>query len=77
MITGKAIFGIGGAISTFYGILSAMSWFEASSELANGPYAMTMSNIPETATANAYLILCIAFAIGTILVGIPFLIKEK
>ncbi|MFH1101650.1 MAG: hypothetical protein V1726_06420 [Methanobacteriota archaeon] len=73
MEKGKTIFVIGGIIATIFGVLSGISWIIGSSTNTNwGTLGGT-----STLLANGFLNICIAVTIGTILIGVPFLIKKE
>ena len=74
MGTGKTIFVAGGIISAIFGILSGLSLIIGT--LINPNSLSTLGGTP-TNLANGFFNICIAVMIGTILIGVPFLIKDK
>jgi hypothetical protein len=69
----KTIFVTGGIISTIFGVLSGMTLIIGTLTTKN----ISILGGTEVFLANAFFNICIAITIGTILIGMPFLIKKE
>ena len=66
---GQKIFTIGGVISVIFGFISFMAFLTASID--------SWSTVVNTSRGMTFLVLAITVFLGTILLGLPRLIKER